>query len=114
MGARFAENVSYYILTAFILVYLTTELGMSRSTGLNAVLIGSFVHLVTIPLWGALSDRVGRRATYLFGAVGMGLWMFAFFALLDTRSFLPITLAGAWSLARTPVALSDLRSASRA
>jgi metabolite-proton symporter len=93
MGARMAENVSYYVITAFILVYITNELGMPRSTGLNAVLIASFVHLVTIPLWGALSDRIGRRTTYLLGAVGIGLWMFAFFALLDTKSFLPITLA---------------------
>ncbi|ONI91232.1 MFS transporter [Saccharothrix sp. ALI-22-I] len=93
MGARMAENVSYYVITAFILVYITTELGMTRSTGLNAVLIASAVHLVTIPMWGALSDRIGRRTTYLIGAVGIGLWMFAFFALLDTKSFLPITLA---------------------
>lgn len=93
MGARMAENVSYYVLTAFILVYITSELGMSRSAGLNAVLIASAVHLVTIPLWGALSDMIGRRTTYLIGAVGIALWMFAFFALLDTKSFLPMTLA---------------------
>ncbi|MFI9011768.1 MFS transporter [Actinosynnema sp. NPDC053489] len=93
MGARMAENVSYYVITAFILVYITAELGMPRSAGLNAVLIGSFAHLVTIPLWGALSDRVGRRTTYLVGTVGIGLWMFAFFALLDTKSFVPMTLA---------------------
>ncbi|QFZ17671.1 MFS transporter [Saccharothrix syringae] len=93
MGARMAENVSYYVITAFILVYITTELGLARSVGLNAVLIASAVHLVTIPLWGALSDRIGRRTTYLLGTVGMALWMFAFFALLDTKSFLPITLA---------------------
>ncbi|MFD1151408.1 MFS transporter [Saccharothrix hoggarensis] len=93
MGARMAENVSYYVITAFILVYITAELGMSRSAGLNAVLIASAVHLVTIPMWGALSDRIGRRTTYLIGAVGIALWMFAFFALLDTKSFLPMTLA---------------------
>ncbi|MER5261611.1 MFS transporter [Actinosynnema sp. NPDC002837] len=93
MGARMAENVSYYVITAFILVYITSELGMPRSAGLNAVLIASFAHLVTIPMWGALSDRIGRRTTYLIGAVGIGLWMFVFFALLDTKSFFPMTLA---------------------
>jgi metabolite-proton symporter len=93
MGARMAENVSYYVITAFILVYITSELGMSRSAGLNAVLIGSAVHLVTIPMWGALSDVIGRRVTYLIGAVGIAAWMFVFFALLDTKSFLPMTLA---------------------
>jgi metabolite-proton symporter len=93
MGARMAENVSYYVITAFILVYITSELGMSKSAGLNAVLIGSAVHLVTIPMWGALSDVIGRRVTYLIGAIGIAAWMFVFFALLDTKSFLPMTLA---------------------
>lgn len=93
MGARMGENVSYYVITAFILVYVTESLGLAKSVGLNAVLIGSAVHFVTIPLWGALSDRVGRRAVYLFGAVGMAVWGFVFFAMLDTRSFGVIALA---------------------
>ena len=59
MGARFAENVSYYVITAFILVYVVTGLGLSKSVGLNAVLIASAVHLITIPVWGHLSDRFG-------------------------------------------------------
>jgi metabolite-proton symporter len=93
MGARMAENMSYYVITAFILTYITTALHLSRSTGLNAVLIGSAIHFVTIPLWGALSDRVGRRRVYLLGAIGMGFWAFAFFALLDTKSFWVMTFA---------------------
>jgi metabolite-proton symporter len=93
MGARFAENVSYYVITAFILVYVVTGLGLSKSVGLNAVLIASAVHLVTIPVWGHLSDRFGRRSIYLVGAVGMGVWIFAFFALLDTKDPVLITLA---------------------
>ncbi|MFL6140853.1 MAG: MFS transporter [Labedaea sp.] len=92
MGARMAENVSYYVITAFILVYVTTALHLPKSVALNAVLIGSAIHFGTIPLWGALSDRVGRRRVYLFGASGMAVWAFAFFALLDTRSFWLITL----------------------
>ena len=93
MGARMGENVSYYVITAFILVYITTSLGLAKSVGLNAVLIGSAVHFVTIPLWGLLSDHVGRRRVYLFGAVGMAVWGFVFFALLDTKSFPMIALA---------------------
>jgi metabolite-proton symporter len=93
MGARFAENVSYYIFTVFVLTYVTEELGLERSWALNAVLIASAVHLLAIPAWGALSDRVGRRPLYVFGAAGVGVWGFVFFALLDTASFAAITLA---------------------
>ncbi|MER5626527.1 MFS transporter [Streptosporangium sp. NPDC002544] len=93
IGARFAENVSYYILTAFVLVYATTSAGLTKPVVLNAVLIGSAVHFVSIPLWGALSDRLGRRPVYLLGAAGVGLWAFAFFPLIDTKNFAAVTLA---------------------
>ncbi|MEU1170055.1 MFS transporter [Streptomyces microflavus] len=93
IGTRFGENISYYILTAFLLVYVTVHLEMSKSDALNAVLIGSAVHFVTIPLWGALSDRVGRRPVTLIGALGMAVWAFGFFALLDTKSFPMIVLS---------------------
>ncbi|GHI83181.1 MFS transporter [Streptomyces xanthophaeus] len=93
IGTRLGENISYYIITAFLLVYVTVHLELPKSDALNAVLIGSAVHFVTIPLWGALSDRIGRRPVTLIGAVGMIGWAFAFFALLDTRSFWAIALA---------------------
>ncbi|MGD9526344.1 MFS transporter [Pseudonocardia sp.] len=94
MGARFAENVSYYIFTIVVVTYLTKNPPvhqLSSSFVLNAVLIGAAVHLVTIPMWGAASDRFGRRPVYLFGAVGVGVWAFAFIWLIDTESF-PLTV----------------------
>ncbi|WP_405809928.1 MHS family MFS transporter [Streptomyces sp. NBC_00210] len=93
MGARMAENISYYVITAFILVYATTAVQMSKQTALNAVLIASAVHFAVIPAWGALSDRIGRRPVYLIGAIGVGAWMFPFFALIDTGSFGSLLLA---------------------
>ncbi|MFI8535803.1 MFS transporter [Streptomyces aquilus] len=93
MGARMAENISYYVITAFILVYATTAADVSKQTALNAVLIASAVHFAVIPLWGALSDRVGRRPVYLLGAAGIGLWMFPFFSLIDTGDFGNLILA---------------------
>ncbi|MFF8633160.1 MFS transporter [Streptomyces pilosus] len=93
IGVRFGENISYYVLTSFLLVYVTTHLDLPKSTALNAVLIASAVHFVTIPLWGALSDRLGRKPVTMIGAVGMAAWAFAFFSLVDTRSFAVITLS---------------------
>ncbi|MEU6700434.1 MFS transporter [Pseudonocardia sp. NPDC046786] len=93
MGARFAENVSYYIFTIVIATYLQERFDLPSSFVLGAVLIGAAVHLVTIPVWGAISDRVGRKPVYLFGAVGVGLWAFVFFYLIDTQSFALTALA---------------------
>jgi MFS family permease len=98
LGARFAESVSYVIFTVFILTYATKELDLSRGFALNAVLVASALHLVVIPLFGALSDRVGRRPVYTFGAVGVGAWAFVFFVLLDTKSWALFAVAAAVGL----------------
>ncbi|MEU7896678.1 MFS transporter [Nonomuraea sp. NPDC049152] len=93
IGARMAENISFYLLTVFVITYGTTVVKLDKQTILNAVLIASAIHFITIPVWGALSDRVGRRPIYLAGAAGIGVWIFAFFPLINTGGFLPITLA---------------------
>jgi metabolite-proton symporter len=85
MGARFAENGFFYIITTFVLSYGTERLGLPRSTLLNGVLIAMAVALVAIPAFGAASDRFGRRPVYLAGAVGCALMAFPFFWLLDTK-----------------------------
>ncbi|MFI6736719.1 MFS transporter [Nonomuraea sp. NPDC050451] len=92
IGARLAENISFYLLTVFVITY-AKSVKIDNSTVLNAVLIASAIHFVTIPIWGALSDRIGRRPIYLAGAAGIGVWIFAFFPLIDTGNFLVITLA---------------------
>lgn len=94
IGARLAENISYYIFTAFALAYATGELGMERSTALNAALVASAIHFFAIPAMGAASDRFGRRPVYLIGALGVGVWGFVFFLLYDSESFLLLALAG--------------------
>ncbi|AKQ66192.1 Permease of the major facilitator superfamily [Myxococcus hansupus] len=86
MGARFAENGFFYIITTFVLSYGTERLGLPRSTLLNGVLVATAVHLVAIPAFGAASDIFGRRPVYLAGAVGCALMAFPFFWLIDTKA----------------------------
>ncbi|MCE9670058.1 MHS family MFS transporter [Myxococcus stipitatus] len=93
MGARFAENGFFYIITTFVLSYGTERLGLPRTTILNGVLVATAVHLVAIPTFGAASDRFGRRPIYLAGALGCGLMAFPFFWLVDTREAALITSA---------------------
>ncbi len=99
VSARLGVDVAFYTFALFVLTYVTEELGLSKSVGLAGVLIGSAFQLVLIPLFGALSDRVGRRPVYLAGAVGAAVWAFAFFALLDTESTVLIILATVVGLA---------------
>ncbi|GAA4990267.1 hypothetical protein GCM10025734_17000 [Kitasatospora paranensis] len=93
MGARMAENISYYVITTFILAYCVGHLKVEKQTALNAVLIASAIQFFLIPMFGALSDRIGRKPVYLAGAIGVGIWIWPFFAMVDTKSFGMITLA---------------------
>nr|WP_236653689.1 MFS transporter [Streptacidiphilus melanogenes] len=93
IGARMAENICYYVIVTFVLTYCVDHLKIEKQTALNAVLIGSAIQFCLIPVFGALSDRVGRKPVYLVGAIGTGAWAWAFFALLDTRSFPALVLA---------------------
>lgn len=86
MGARIAENGFYYFFTVFALSYCTQNLGLPRHVLLNGVLIAAGAHLIATPLFGALSDRVGRRPVYLGGAVFLAAFAFPFFWLVGTRS----------------------------
>jgi MFS transporter, MHS family, shikimate and dehydroshikimate transport protein len=86
MGMRVAENGCFYILTVFVLAYGEDELGLSESTMLTGVVIAAAIGLFTVPLWGALSDRVGRRPLYLAGAVITTLWAFPLFGLMNTET----------------------------
>jgi metabolite-proton symporter len=86
MGMRVAENGCFYILTVFVLAYGEEELGLAKGTMLTGVIIAAALGLVTVPLWGALSDRVGRKPLYLAGAVITTLWAFPLFGLMNTET----------------------------
>lgn len=83
---RTGQQTPFYVFTAFVLSYGTQRLGLSRGALLGDVLLAAAVSMVTIPLFGHLSDRVGRERMLAFGALLMVFWPFAYFGLLDTAS----------------------------
>ena len=93
MGARFAENGLFYIFTVFSLTYISTYLKVPRIIGLNGLLWAAFIGIFTCAGWGALSDKLGRRPVYMYGAIACGVLAFPFFWMLGTRDPMIITLA---------------------
>ena len=90
---RPGEQVAFYMLTTFVVLYGSKELALGREFVLNAVLIAAIVACFALPFFGHLSDRLGRRRTFLAACVAMTLFAFPYFALLGTRSHLAVLVA---------------------
>jgi MFS transporter, MHS family, shikimate and dehydroshikimate transport protein len=86
MGARIAENGAFYLYTVFVLVYAVQHVHMDRNIVLSALIVAAGLEVLTIPLFGALSDRLGRRPVYLIGAISTAVFAYPIFSMMDTAS----------------------------
>jgi MFS family permease len=82
---RTAEQAPFYLFTSFVFAYGVDVLHLDRNFILTAVLGAATLSFVSIPFFGHLSDRLGRKRIYMFGAALTGFYGFAYFRLLDTR-----------------------------
>lgn len=97
-GARFVEQAPFYLFTTFVITYALT-LKIPKNDVLNAITLAAIIELATIPLFGYLSDRIGRRLWYLIGCVIMAVFAFPYFSLLNTKTTSTVTLGVILSLA---------------
>ena len=89
-GARFAEQMPFYLFTTFVLTYVVQRHHYSKTFVLAAVLVGATVELAAIPFFSHLSDSLGRRKVYTAGAVFVGLFAFPYFYVLTHGSAVSI------------------------
>lgn len=100
VGMKVSEVAWVYVLTVFSVVYATSKLDLPRSVILNGIVTAAILELLTIPLFGALSDRIGRKPIYIVGALLSAAIAFPIFWMLDTRdpSVILIAIAVAMSI----------------
>jgi MFS transporter, MHS family, shikimate and dehydroshikimate transport protein len=117
VGMKVSEVAWVYVLTVFSIVYATSKLGLPRAVILNGIVAAAILEVLTIPLFGALSDRIGRKPMYVAGALLSAAIAFPIFWMLDTRdpSLILITIAVAMSIThgamfdRRPICRNCLR-----
>ncbi|PWT93183.1 MAG: MFS transporter [Proteobacteria bacterium] len=93
LGARYIEGVTFNIFGVFIVGYLANTLQMPRQTALAGVMIASAIMVFMLPIYGALSDHVGRRRMFAVAALLIGVLSFPAFWLMETKEPLLIWIA---------------------
>lgn len=92
VGVRLGENGGYYLLGTFVVAF-AVHVGADSATVLAALSLTFALTIITIPLFGWLSDRIGRRTVYAFGATVLAGWSWVFFRFVETNEPALIFLA---------------------
>jgi MFS transporter, MHS family, shikimate and dehydroshikimate transport protein len=73
MGARYIDGVFFNIFGVYSIAYLTSQLKVPRTEALLGVTAAALIMCLFIPLFGRLSDQLGRTRVYGWGALITGL-----------------------------------------
>jgi MFS family permease len=84
IALRLAETGGFYVIVTYLISYLTTNEIANRETALTGLIIATALGCFTTVLFGALSDRIGRKKTYLIGSLLTIAFGFPMFLLVNT------------------------------
>jgi MFS transporter, MHS family, metabolite:H+ symporter len=92
-GMRVGEGGTSVIYQVFLIGYVTQLPGAIPSAGATALAVSALFGIVSIPLLGMLSDKIGRRTTFLILSGGQLLFAFPGLLLINTGQMWAIILA---------------------
>ena len=81
-----ANNAIGYFVIAYFISYGTKYIGYERTDALAVALAGAAAWLVSTLYFGKLSDRVGRKRTFIIGYIALAIWCVPMWMLVDTGS----------------------------
>jgi MFS transporter, MHS family, shikimate and dehydroshikimate transport protein len=84
MGVRWAEGLLFNVYGVFAVSYIVNQVGLSQVSVLAAITVGAAIAAVSVPFYGRLSDRFGRKPVYGAGAAAFGLFAAPSFLLINT------------------------------
>jgi metabolite-proton symporter len=90
---RMSEQMPFYIFTVFVLEYGVDDLGFDKNFLTNSVAAAAALSLIMVPLFGHLSDKIGRKRMYMIGAGLTAVWALPYFGLLNTGESTLVFLA---------------------
>ncbi|MBN9095323.1 MFS transporter, partial [Pandoraea pnomenusa] len=77
----------------FSLSYGTKTLGLPRSVMADGVLYANILAMLTIPAFGMLSDKLGRRPMFLMGLAATAIFIYPFFLMMGSKEAALVMLA---------------------
>ena len=95
---RLPEQAPFYLFTTFVFTFGLAATKLDRPFLTWAVSVAAIVSFFTIPLFGHLSDTIGRKTIYMAGIVVMAIWGFVYFGLYSTAIPLVVFVVIALSL----------------
>ncbi len=98
VGVRLAETGGYYITTSFMLSYVVLAQVSTKENVLWGTMIGSAIGLVSHLIYGAWSDRIGRRPVFFIGALFTIAFGIPMFMLINTGAGVMVVTAISLSL----------------
>ncbi len=87
-------GIAYYMAAGYIPDMLKDPdvFGFSEIAAMQATVIAAFFYAYSAPIWGWLSDQIGRKVVLICSIIGIGVFVYPAFVVLSTKAFIPTVL----------------------